>query len=58
MLNIGTRVRKTSGYPFPGIVIGVCTTTAGLTRYVVEATGEDYKGMLHIFSPEQLEAVE
>lgn len=57
-MNIGTRVRKTSGYPFPGIVIGVCTTTAGLTRYVVEATGEDYKGMLHIFSPEQLEAVE
>lgn len=55
LLDIKTAVRKTTGYPFPGEVRAIFTTRAGLTRYVVEATGSDYAGMLHIFSPEQIE---
>lgn len=50
----GDRVNKKSGYTFPGIIVSIFPTEAGLTRCVVEATGKDYKGMLHIFSPEQL----
>jgi len=56
-LNVGHQVRKTSGYPFPGEVRSVFKTRAGLVRYVIEATGEDYAGMLHIFSPGQLAAI-
>lgn len=50
----GTRVNKVSGYRFPGVVVSAFTTTAGNVRFVVEATGADYAGMLHIFSAEQL----
>lgn len=53
-LSIGHRVTKSRGYPFPGEVRSVFTTRAGLVRYVVEATGEDYRGMLHIFDASQL----
>lgn len=55
-LGIGDKVRKPKGYPFPGEVRAVFLTKSGKLRYVVEATGEDYEGMLHIFSPEQIEA--
>ncbi|MGN6769770.1 MAG: hypothetical protein ACTHJQ_07995 [Rhizobiaceae bacterium] len=51
---IGDPVIKHTGYPFPGEVRAVFMTVAGKLRYVVEATGPDYAGMLHIFSPEQL----
>jgi len=51
---VGSRVRKHSGYPFPGEVRAAFTNRAGDLRYVVEATGADYVGMLHIFSPAQL----
>lgn len=54
-IEVGTSVRKTSGYPFPGEVRAVFTNKKGDTRYVVEATGPDYAGMLHIFSPAQIE---
>lgn len=50
----GHRVSKHSGYPFPGEVRSVFWNRAGQRRYVIEATGADYAGMLHIFSPEQL----
>lgn len=50
----GDRVEKTSGYPFPGEVRAVFTTRAGATRYVVEATGPAYAGMLNIFNGDQL----
>lgn len=53
-MKIGDQVIKTSGYPYPGEIRAIFTTKAGLTRYVVEATGEGYKGMLHIFNGEQL----
>jgi len=56
-LAIGTRVRKSSGYPYPGEIRAAFHTRSGRLRYVVEATGEDYAGMLHIFSPEQIEVV-
>lgn len=53
-LAIGHRVTKSKGYPFPGEVRSVFTTRAGIVRYVVEATGEGYAGMLHIFDGSQI----
>jgi len=53
---VGTQVVKVSGYSFPGEIRSSFTTRAGLLRYVVEATGADYAGMLHIFSPSQIAA--
>jgi len=55
-LPIGTPVRKVKGYGFPGVVVAVFATTAGNIRFVVEATGDDYAGMLHIFNGDQLAA--
>lgn len=52
---LGDTVQKTKGYKYPGVIVAVFTNIAGDTRYVVEATGEEYKGMLHIFNGEQLE---
>lgn len=53
-MNLGDNVKKVKGYSYPGKVVAVFDTLAGETRYVVEATGEEYKGMLHIFNGEQL----
>lgn len=53
-LNVGHQVVKTKGYPFPGEVRAVFKTRAGFVRYVVEATGEDYRGLLHIYDGTQL----
>ena len=50
---VGTRVRKSSGYDYPGTIVGIAATTEGRIRYVVEHRTS--LGMLHIFSPEQLE---
>lgn len=55
-LNIGDKVRKPVGYPFPGIVVAKFTTTAGALRYVVECTVPECKGMLHIYGPSNIEA--
>ena len=51
---VGDQVVKQTGYSFPGEVRAVVITRAGRTRYVVEATGVGYDGMLHIFNSEQL----
>ena len=51
---IGQPARKVSGYGFPGEIRSVFTNRAGAVRYVVEATGDGYEGMLHIFNGEQL----
>jgi hypothetical protein len=58
MWKIGDRVHKTSGYMWPGVVVGVFVTLAGKTRVVVECTVPEVAGALHIYSPEQLVAVE
>jgi len=52
----GTVVTRTVGYPFPGEVRAAFTNRAGELRYVVEDIGQDYAGMLHIFSPSQIAA--
>lgn len=51
---VGEQVRKTSGYSYPGEVRCRFTTRAGKVRYVVEATGAEYDGMLHIFEGDRL----
>jgi hypothetical protein len=53
-LTVGTPVVKHIGYPFPGEIRAAFTNRAGELRYVVEATGAGYLGMLHIFAPNQL----
>lgn len=57
-LPVGTAVAKVGGYPFPGTVVSAFHTLSGQERFVVEATGEDYRGMLHIFNGGQLRALE
>jgi hypothetical protein len=51
----GDKVQKRTGYAYPGIVLTRFRTILGLWRYVVEADDPDFKGMLHIFSADQLE---
>ena len=55
-LPVGTPVEKVGGYPFPGTVVAAFHTLSGQERFVVEATGEAYAGMLHIFNGGQLRA--
>lgn len=55
MFKEGDNVKKVKGYTFPGTVVSVFQNLAGETRLVVEATGEEYKGMLHIFNETQME---
>lgn len=56
-LKIGQRVKKKSGYAFPGIIIGVAEKTTGKILYLVECTADGAQGMCHIFSFDNLEAV-
>jgi len=52
--SVGDPVVKVTGYPFLGKIVAIFSTSAGHVRYVVEATGSDYLGMLHIFNGEQI----
>ena len=52
---VGDRVKKRSGYEYPGFVVSVFTNRAGAVRYVVEADHPAFSGMLHIFNGDQLE---
>jgi len=52
MLKIGDKVRKPKGYAFDGIIVAIFHNTSGELRIVAELEGN---GMLHIFSPAQLE---
>ena len=54
LFRIGDKVDKKQGYKWPGEVVAVFTTRAGLVRIVVECTVPEVAGALHIFSPEQL----
>lgn len=49
---VGEPVEKSSGYPFPGVVVARFENTLGQVRYVVEST--TLSPMLHIFSGHQL----
>jgi hypothetical protein len=51
----GDRVKKRSGYEYPGFIVSVFTNRAGAVRYVVEADHPAFSGMLHIFNGDQLE---
>lgn len=50
----GARVHKTTGFRYPGVVAGCVQNIAGEWRAVVEAEHEEFKGMLHIYRPDQL----
>lgn len=50
----GDKVEKRRGYRYPGVVLVRFQSLDGCPRYVVEADCEEFRGMLHIFSPEQL----
>ena len=54
MIELHSKVRKIKGYKFEGVVVADFVTIAGKRRIVVD-NGD---GLLHIFSPEQLELVE
>lgn len=49
------RVMKATGdYNYPGIIVARFHNLKGKARYVVEATGAGYRGMLHVFNHDQL----
>lgn len=52
-MRVGQHVTKPKGYPYPGWIVAIFTNRAGLERLVVES--ELAPGMLHIFSPSQVE---
>jgi hypothetical protein len=55
MFSPGDRVRKVKGYTYEGVVVAIFRKLDGQTRLVVEVDGEACNGLLHIFSPEQME---
>ncbi|MDR3496252.1 MAG: hypothetical protein P4L82_16760 [Ancalomicrobiaceae bacterium] len=63
-LQIKDRVRKRTGYRFPGRISSVFRILdengdpTGPMRVVVQCTAPDVKNCLHIFAPEQLELVD
>lgn len=58
-LRVGDTCKKVKGYVFNGVVRSVFTTLSGEERLVVELLNlnddGNGNGLLHIFSPEQLE---
>lgn len=55
LLPVGTYVRKKRGYMYEGVIVSSFLTLERQRRYVVEHSVSI--GMLHIFSPDQLERV-
>ena len=55
-LKVGDAVVKVRGYNFSGEIVSVFNTKTGKRRVVVEATSAS--GLLHIFSPEQVQRIE
>lgn len=53
---VGTPVRKLKGYAYPGEVRAAFYTRAGELRYAVEAIHWDFRGMLRVFTPEEIYA--
>lgn len=54
-MKLGDFVRKTKGYPFPGVIVADFTNYKGERRLVVEARHPDILGWLDIYNPDQLE---
>lgn len=54
---VGDLIRKPMGYQFDGVVVSVFKTLSGQVRIVAEMLPGNGGGMLHIFSPDQLERV-
>jgi hypothetical protein len=55
-LLVGARVRKVTGDSHPcGTILSAVTTLSGKLRFIVEL---DYEGLLHIYSPDQLERLD
>jgi hypothetical protein len=49
------KVRKIKGYKYPGVIVSIFYTLDKNVRYVVEADHPDFRGMLHIFSDNDIE---
>lgn len=47
-------IKVAGDYNYPGVIVARFHTLKGKARYVVEATGTGYRGMLHIFNTDQL----
>ena len=56
LFEVGAKVTKPVGYPFPGTVVAAFDTMSGARRYVVESSTAP--GLLHIFSGFQLSGAE
>lgn len=54
-MKIGDKIKKKNGYAFDGVIVSIFENLAGETRIVAELTTANGLGMLHIFSPSQLE---
>ena len=52
---VNDKVKKISGYKWPGVVVAAFTTTSGEDRYVVECTIAEVFGALHFNNENQLE---
>ena len=53
-----TRLRKTKGHEFIGVLRSKFYVTGGAERIVVESTVPGALGLLFIFRPDQMEEVE
>lgn len=55
---VGDRVRKVSGYAWPGVIVADFKTLDGKRRLVVECDVPEVRGALHIYAPDQIELCE
>jgi hypothetical protein len=53
--DVDDKVRKKSGYEFPGVIVSKFEKLDGSIRYVVESTVTEVEGILHIYSADDLE---
>lgn len=56
-MKIGDKFKKLTGYRFEGVIVSIFTNTKGEERIVGELVGENGAGMLHIFSPNQIQII-
>lgn len=55
IFQIGDKVKKVSGYRWPGEVVSVFRTCSGQWRVVVECQNPEVEGALHIYNLGQIE---